>query len=94
MQTLHYKEREYRRSLAQKQGRPIRTTVLNRHHRNGLELHTVYDNGMVEVRNLHTNLLVTVLYARPSQLKRYFKNPPRWLVSIAQDNQKRGLNTL
>ena len=45
--------------------------VIDTGHDNGLEVHAVYNNGIIKIYNLHTSKFVTVLIARVGQMKRY-----------------------
>lgn len=45
--------------------------VIDTGHENGLEVHEVWNNGIIKVYNLHTSKFITVLIARVGQMKRY-----------------------
>lgn len=45
--------------------------VIDTGHENGLEVHAVYNNGIIKVYNLRTSKFITVLIARIGQMKRY-----------------------
>jgi hypothetical protein len=45
--------------------------VIDTGHKNGLEVHAVYNNGVIKIYNLHTSKFITVLIARTGQMKRY-----------------------
>ena len=45
--------------------------VIDTGHDNGLEVHAVYNNGIIKIYNLNTSKLITVLIARIGQMKRY-----------------------
>ena len=45
--------------------------VIDTGHENGLEVHAVYNNGIIKVYNLNTRKFITVLVAREAQIKRY-----------------------
>lgn len=45
--------------------------VIDTGHENGLEVHAVYNNGVIKIYNLRTSKFVTVLIARIGQMKRY-----------------------
>lgn len=44
----------------------------DKHHKNGKELHVITSEGVVFILNARTKKLVTVLFARPAQVKRYY----------------------
>lgn len=45
--------------------------VIDTGHKNGLEVHAVYNNGVIKIYNLRTLKFITVLIARIGQMKRY-----------------------
>ena len=45
--------------------------VIDTGHANGLEVHAVYNNGIIKIYNLRTSKFITVLIARIGQMKRY-----------------------
>ena len=45
--------------------------IVNTGHKNGLEIHAIYNNGVVLIYNQNTGKLVTGLVARIPQLERY-----------------------
>lgn len=45
--------------------------VIDTGHGNGLEVHAVYNNGVIKIYNLRTSKFITVLIARVGQMKRY-----------------------
>ena len=49
----------------------IKIAVVNKGHKNGNEVHLVYNNGVVKVYNERTRRFITVLIARVPQIERY-----------------------
>jgi hypothetical protein len=47
--------------------------VVDKGHENGNEIHSIFSNGVIVIRNERTNRLITELIARPAQLKRYWE---------------------
>ena len=45
--------------------------VIDTGHENGLEVHAVYNNGIVKVYNANSHKFITVLIAREPQIARY-----------------------
>lgn len=45
--------------------------LVNLGHTSGMEVHTVYTNGVIAIMNATSFKLITVLIARPGQLRRY-----------------------
>lgn len=53
--------------------------IVDKGHENGLEIHVLRSSRLIEIYNNRTRRLITVLYARDNQLKRYFKEAPMHL---------------
>lgn len=71
-------ERQYRITLANRLIHNENATLadtfkVDKGHRNGLEIHNVYTNGVVKIYNLNTHRLITTLIARPTQITRYYE---------------------
>ena len=45
--------------------------VIDTGHENGLEVHAVYNNGIIKVYNANSHKFITVLIAREPQIARY-----------------------
>ena len=45
--------------------------VIDKNHDNGLEVHAVYNNGIVKIYNYDTSKFITCLICREAQIKRY-----------------------
>ena len=75
-QTSHAVNRSKRLQIAERlileeSAKVIRIAVVNKGHKNGQEIHVVYNNGIVKVYNEHTRKFITVLIARAPQIERY-----------------------
>lgn len=88
----HYKKsRNDREKLIQKvvggDGDVIDTFEVDKGHKDGMELHSITNTGLIIIHNKETGKLVTKLIARPEQIRRYYKNskksPPQWLIDLA-----------
>lgn len=93
MTSRHYgKQRYQRQRLIDRHingdGRVIDSFVIDKGHKDGLEVHSITDTGLIIIHNQQTGKLVTKLIARPQQIERYYKDsdkhPPRWLLDLAQ----------
>ncbi len=77
-------------------GETVSGFLVDKNHVGGLEEHHLTNTGLIIVRNHRTNKFVTVLIARPGQVKRYYRSigriAPKWLVKIAYDNYSQHLN--
>lgn len=65
-------------------------------HKNGKELHIIYNNGVIAIYNERTKKHITDLIARPQQIKRYYEMTntrcQNELIKIAREHQKQKLN--
>ena len=75
-QTSHAVKRSKRLQIAERliieeSAKVVKTAVVNKGHKNGNEIHLVYNNGIVKVYNERTCKFITVLIARVPQIERY-----------------------
>lgn len=72
-------------------GHMIEGFVIDKGHKDGLEVHSITDTGVIIIHNYHTGKLITKLIARPEQIERYYKDAgieaPKWLVELAKWHQ-------
>lgn len=74
--TLHVVKRSKRLQIAQRlineeSAKVIKIAIVNKGHKNGNEIHIIYNNGIVKVYNANTHKFITVLIARIPQIERY-----------------------
>lgn len=74
--TLHVVNRSRRLQIAQRliyeeSAKVIRIAIINKGHKDGNEVHVIYNNGIVKVYNANTHKFITVLIAREPQIERY-----------------------
>ena len=75
-QTSHVAKRSKRLQIAERliieeSAKVVKIAVVNKGHKNGNEIHIIYNNGVVKVYNEHTKKFITVLIARVPQIERY-----------------------
>lgn len=101
MTSNHYDRRRYKRQrLINKyingDGNVIDSFIVDKGHKDGAEIHSITDTGLIIIHNQNTGKLVTKLIARPEQIKRYYKgsekHPPKWLLSLAEWHKSLGYN--
>ena len=101
MVSNHYdKKRKKRQKLINKyvhgDGNVIDSFVVDKKHVNGAEIHSITDTGLIIIHNQQTGKLITKLVARPQQIKRYYINsgrePPEWLLELAEWHKQLGYN--
>ena len=59
------------RLIIEESAKVIKIAVVDKGHKNGNEIHIVYNNGVVKVYNENTRKFITVLIARVPQIERY-----------------------
>ena len=74
--TSHAANRSHRLQVAERLiieecAKVIKIAVVDKGHKNGNEIHIVYNNGVVKVYNENTRKFITVLIARVPQVERY-----------------------
>ena len=75
-QTSHAVNRSRRLQIAERliieeSAKVLKIAVVNKGHKNGNEIHIIYNNGIVKVYNERTHKFITVLIARAPQIERY-----------------------
>ena len=75
-QTSHVANRSKRLQVAERliieeSAKVVKIAVVNKGHKNGEEVHVVYNNGVVKIYNERTHKFITVLIARVPQIERY-----------------------
>jgi hypothetical protein len=78
----HYKSKRDRREKLihehiHDDGNIIDGFIVDKGHKNGAEVHSITDNGIIIIENYHTGKLITKLIARPHQIIRYYESTGR-----------------
>lgn len=72
--------------------------LVDRFHRNGKEIFFVLKNGVIFIFNQNSLKLITILFPRPNQVKRLYRDcglcPSKSLLDICEKNKTNKLNTL
>ena len=98
MTSRHWeRDRKNRKELIEAigHGNTIKTVVVDRHHKNGPEIHEISDTGIITIFNQRTRKMITQLIARPGQIKRYFTEGeiiPNGLLELARQHQQLNYN--
>lgn len=98
MNSRHWNnDRKERNELIKKigKGKTIKEVEVDRHHRNGPEIHCISDTGIITIFNKRTKKMITQLIARPGQIKRYYTENeviPSGLIDIARQHQNMAFN--
>ena len=59
------------RLIYEESAKVLKIAVVNKGHKNGNEIHIIYNNGIIKVYNERTCKFITVLIARVPQIERY-----------------------
>lgn len=75
-QTSHALKRSKRLQIAKRliieeSAKVVKIAIVNKGHKNGNEVHVIYNNGIIKVYNARTRKFITVLIARVPQVERY-----------------------
>ena len=74
--TSHVAHRSRRLQIAQRlineeSAKVCKIAIVNKGHKDGNEVHVIYNNGVVKIYNANTRKFITVLIAREPQIARY-----------------------
>ena len=106
MVSNHYKKQRYNREkfigeYINGDGRMVDGFVVDKGHKDGLEVHSITENGIIVIHNLKSGKLITKLCARPQQIKRYYEStgrepPPDYenILKLARLHSSLGYNNV
>ena len=98
-QTSHAVNRSKRLQVAERliieeSAKVVKIAVVNKGHKNGNEIHLVYNNGVVKVYNENTRKFITVLIARVPQIERYKVKITKTMRKKINLHVKQGYNNI
>ena len=98
-QTSHAVNRSKRLQIAERLiieecAKVIKIALVDKGHKNGNEIHLVYNNGIVKVYNARTLKFVTVLIARVPQIERYKVKITKTMRNKIKSHIKQGYNNI
>lgn len=77
-------------------GKPLITAIIDKHHKNGSEIHTLTDTGIVIIQNKRTEKIITYKIANPYQVKQLYRQngklAPDFILEIAVEHVELGYN--
>ena len=82
------------RLIAEESAKVVKIAVINKGHKNGNEIHLVYNNGIVKVYNERTRKFITVLIARVPQIERYKIKVTKTMRNKIKSHIKQGYNNI
>ena len=80
------------RLIIEESAKVVKIAVVNKGHKNGNEIHLVYNNGVVKIYNQNTRKFITVLIARVPQIERYKVKVTRTMRKKINLHIKQGYN--
>lgn len=80
------------RLIIEESAKVIKIAVVNKGHKNGNEIHLVYNNGVVKIYNQNTRKFITVLIARVPQIERYKIKVTRTMRNKIKSHVAKGYN--
>ena len=98
-QTSHVAKRSKRLQIAERLiieecAKVIKIAVVDKGHKNGNEIHIVYNNGVVKVYNENTRKFITVLIARVPQIERYKVKVTKTMRNKIKSHIAKGYNNI
>lgn len=97
MDTMHVSERANRiikveQLIVSESAKEIGAFIVDKGHKNGDEIHVVYNNGVVRIYNLNTGRHITDLIARLPQVERYGIKPTKTMKNKIKKHINESLN--
>lgn len=80
------------RLIIEESAKVVKIAVVNKGHKNGNEIHLVYNNGVVKIYNEHTRKFITVLIARVPQIERYKVKVTKTMQNKIKSHIAKGYN--
>lgn len=73
-------------------GNSLNYFLVDKKHKNGLEIHIITTGGFIKIYNYNTKKFITILSGRPQQIKRYYEalslSLPHTAINIANNRNK------
>ena len=98
-QTSHAVNRSKRLQVAERliieeSAKVVKIAIVNKGHKNGNEIHLVYNNGVVKIYNENTRKFITVLIARVPQIERYKVKVTKTMRNKIKSHIAKGYNNI
>ena len=82
------------RLIIEESAKVLKIAVVNKGHKNGNEIHLIYNNGIVKIYNANTRRFITVLIARVPQIERYKVKITKTMRNKIKSHIKQGYNNI
>ena len=98
-QTSHALKRSKRLQIAKRliieeSAKVVKIAIVNKGHKNGEEIHVIYNNGIIKVYNARTHKFITVLIARVPQVERYNIKVTKTMRNKIKSHVAKGYNQI
>lgn len=97
--TLHVVNRSKRLQIAQRlineeDAKVCKIAIVNKGHKDGNEVHVIFNNGIVKIYNANTHKFITVLIAREPQIERYKIKVTKTMRKKIMSHVEKGYNNI
>ena len=82
------------RLIYEESAKVLKIAVVNKGHKNGNEIHVIFNNGIIKVYNARTRKFITVLIARVPQVERYKIKVTRTMRNKIKSHIAKGYNNI
>lgn len=80
------------RLIIEESAKVVKIAIVNKGHKNGNEVHVIFNNGIIKVYNARTHKFITVLIARVPQVERYKIKVTTTMKKKIKSHVKNGYN--
>lgn len=80
------------RLIIEESAKVTKIAVVNKGHKNGEEIHIIYNNGIIKIYNANTRKFITVLIARVPQIERYKVKVTKTMRNKIESHVAKGYN--
>ncbi len=82
------------RLIIEESAKVVKIAVVNKGHKNGNEVHLVYNNGIIKIYNANSRKFITVLIARVPQIERYKVKVTKTMRNKIKSHVAKGYNNI
>ena len=82
------------RLIIEESAKVLKIAVVDKGHKNGNEIHLVYNNGIVKIYNANSRKFITVLIARVPQIERYEIKVTKTMRNKIKSHIAKGYNNI
>ena len=82
------------RLIIEESAKVLKIALVDKGHKNGNEIHIIYNNGVIKVYNERTRKFITVLIARVPQVERYKVKITKTMRNKIKSHIKQGYNNI